>query len=111
MIYLIKEIFDLNNESDINIIINAISEAVDEEISYGHDVYGDRILGISKNSTEEYVKYIANQGCKALGISLLYKGYTKNPYQYLDNVKRENFFETSVTEYSQSTAVDGWDDF
>lgn len=111
MIYLIKEIFDLSLESDVDIIVKALSEAVQQEILYAHDVYGDRILGISKQSSEEYVKYIANQRCKALGIPIIYKGFNKNPYQYLDNTKRENFFETSVTEYSQSTAVDGWDDF
>lgn len=111
MIHLIKEIFDFNNPDDVAIIVDAITEAVVEEIAYGHDVYGDRILGISKQSTEENVKYIANQRCKSLGLPILYKGFNKNPYQYLDNTKRENFFETSVTEYSQSTAVDGWDDF
>ena len=37
--------------------------------------------------------------------------FTKDPYEYLDTEKRENFFETTVTEYSQSSAVTGWDDF
>jgi ribonucleotide reductase beta subunit family protein with ferritin-like domain len=43
---------------------------------------------------------------------VLYKGYNKNPYEHLDKEeKRENFFETTVTEYSQSGSVKGWDDF
>lgn len=111
MIYLIKDVFDLNNPDDVAIIVNALTLAVGEEIAYGCDVYGDRILGISIQSTEEYIKWLANQRCKAVGIPIIYKGFNKNPYQYLDNTKRENFFETTVTEYSQSTAVDGWDDF
>jgi ribonucleotide reductase beta subunit family protein with ferritin-like domain len=42
---------------------------------------------------------------------VIYKGFTKNPYEYLNAEKRENFFETKVTEYSRSEAVDGWDEF
>lgn len=111
MVYLIRDIFDLQNPNDVKILTDALTEACEQEIVYGHDVYGDRILGISKNSTEEYVKFLGNQRCKAINIPIIYKGFNKNPYQYLGNVKRENFFETTVTEYSQSTAVDGWDDF
>ena len=109
--YVIKDIFDFNDEADVKLVIDTLTEATEEEIAYAHDVYGDRILGISKQSSEEYAKWTCNQRCKVLGLNPPYKGFTKNPYQYLDNVKRENFFETSVTEYSQSTAVDGWDDF
>lgn len=111
MMYLIKEVFDLNNPEDVKILTDALYEASEQEIIYGHNVYGDRILGISKDSTEEYVKWLCNQRCKVINIPIIYKGFNKNPYQYLDNSKRENFFETTVTEYSQSTAVDGWDDF
>jgi hypothetical protein len=36
----------------------------------------------------------------------------KNPYLHLDVKSRGNFFETSgMTDYSQSGAVGGWDDF
>jgi ribonucleoside-diphosphate reductase beta chain len=86
-------------------------EAVGEEISWGKDVYGDRILGISEHSTESNVKYLANQRAKVIGLGVLYKGFNENPYAHLKQEKKENFFETSVTEYSQSTAVSGWDTF
>lgn len=109
--YVIKEEFDLNDPEDVQMLTDTIVEAAEAEIEWGHDVYGDRILGISMDSTEEYVKFMANSRCKVLGIPQPYKGFTKNPYQYLNNTKRENFFETTVTEYSQSTAVSGWDDF
>lgn len=109
--YVIKEKFDFNDPEDVKILTDTLTEAAEAEIEWGHEVYGDRILGISKESTEEYVKYMANNRARVLGIPQLYKGFSKNPYQYLNNTKRENFFETTVTEYSQSTAVDGWDDF
>ena len=111
MNYLIKETFDFSQQSDKDLLTNTISEAVEQEIKWGKEVYGNRILGMSEDSTEAYVKYLANQRLKVLGLPVLYKGFNKNPYAYLDTDKRENFFETTVTEYSQSTAVSGWDNF
>lgn len=109
--YLIKEIFDLNNEEDRKILTDTLTSAVEQEIEWAQSVYGNKILGISNESTEAHVKYLGNQRAKLVGLGTLYKGFTKNPYAYLDTDKRENFFETTVTEYSQSTAVKGWDDF
>lgn len=111
MNYLIKEQFDLSVQADRDILLTTISEAVEQEIEWGRVVYGNRILGISEESTEAFVKYLANQRAKVIGLGVMYPGFTKNPYAYLDTEKRENFFETTVTEYSQSTAVSGWDDF
>jgi ribonucleoside-diphosphate reductase beta chain len=108
---IIREVFDLNSEEDRNILIENIMQASEQEIEWGKEIYGDRILGISTQSTEVYVKYLTNQRTKLLGLGVVYKGFTKNPYEYLNVEKRENFFETRVTEYSRSEAVDGWDDF
>lgn len=111
MVYLVKELFDMNNEEDRLIITSTLMDAAEAEINWGKSIYGDRILGMSEASTEAYVKYLANQRSKVVGTGVLYKGFTKDPYAYLDSDKRQNFFETTVTEYSQSTAVSGWDDF
>jgi ribonucleoside-diphosphate reductase beta chain len=108
---IIREIFDLNDTKDREILLENISYAAEEEIQWGTEIYGDRILGISKISTEEYIKFLANQRAKIIGLGVVYKGFTKNPYEYLNAEKRENFFETKVTEYSRSEAVKGWDDF
>jgi len=108
---IIREIFDFNNEEDKAILLENIVKAAEQEIEWGKEIYGDRILGISQESTENYVKYLVNQRTKLLGLGVVYKGFTKNPYEYLNAEKRENFFETKVTEYSRSEAVDGWDEF
>lgn len=108
---IIREIFDVDNEDDKKILLDNITEAAEQEIIWGKEIYGDRILGISQESTEGYVKYLTNQRSKLLGLGTIYKGFTKNPYEYLNAEKRENFFETKVTEYSRSEAVDGWDEF
>ena len=109
MTHLVKELFDLTDSTDVEILTSAITEAVEQEITWGHEVYGDRILGVSKDSTEKYVKFLGNKRAKSIGLGILYKGFNKDPYEYLTTEKRENFFETTVTEYSQSSAVSGWD--
>ena len=108
---LIREVFDFNKESDKQLVSDVLLEAAEDEISWAKYVYGDRILGISERSSEEYIKYLTNQRAKVLGLGVLYRGFNKNPYAHLDAEKRENFFETTVTEYSQSGSVNGWDDF
>lgn len=105
----IKEEFDLDDPYDREIILSTLTAACEQEIEWAHHVYGDRILGISKQSSEAHIKWLGNQRAKLLKLGVLYKGFNKNPYEAPD--KRENFFETAVTEYSQSTAVDGWDTF
>lgn len=107
----IREVFDKKNDEDVSLLRDTLMNATAQEIEWGHHTYGDNILGITKESTEAYIKYLANQRAKLLDIGTLYRGYSKNPYAYLDEKKKENFFETSVTEYSQSSAVSGWDDF
>jgi ribonucleoside-diphosphate reductase beta chain len=111
MNYQIKELFDVTNPADKAIIVNTLTQAALEEIEWGYEVYGDHILGISKQSTEAHVKWLANQRSKLVGCGVIFKGFNNNPYAYLDGEKKENYFETTVVEYSQSTAVDGWDEF
>lgn len=110
MVNLVREIFD-DSPEDQEILTNTLRTAAEHEISWGKSVYGNRILGVSEDSTEKYIKWLANQRAKVVGIPVLFPGFTKNPYAYLDAPAKENFFETTVTEYSQSSAVSGWDDF
>ncbi len=107
----IRETFNVNDPDDRKILMDNLIQAAEQEIEWGKEIYGDRILGISKESTESYVKYLVNQRAKIIGLGVIYKGYTKNPYEFLDSKKRENFFETKVTEYSRSESIDGWDSF
>jgi ribonucleoside-diphosphate reductase beta chain len=105
---LIREVFDKEDYSMLEFVIR---EAVDQEIAWGQATYSENILGISKDSTEKYIKYLGNQRAKVVGLGILYEGYSVNPYAYLSAAKKENFFESTVTEYSQSTAIEGWDEF
>ena len=105
---LIRETFD---ESDKEMLRETLRVAAEQEIRWGKEIYGDRILGVSEESTESYVKYLTNQRAKVVKIGTIFPGFNENPYAYLDAKAKSNFFETKVEEYSQSTAVDGWDTF
>lgn len=111
MNYQIKELFDFKNPKDRELMLSTLKEAAEAEIEWSKAVYGDRILGISEDSSEQHIKWLVNQRSKLIGLGVIYEGFTKDPYAYLSGERRENFFESTVTEYSQSTAVNGWDDF
>lgn len=103
---IIRELF---TEDDHPMIIDMFKQAVDHEIEWANHIYGDNILGISKKSSEEYVKYLANDRLKRIGISAIFPEYTTNPYTHLEGTKKENFFESTVTSYDRSESITGWD--
>lgn len=100
------------------LVSEMFSAAVEQEISWSNHILGDNILGINMKSTEEYTKFLANLRMEAIGFGKLYEGYTNNPYSHLEKLAdkdnddvKSNFFESTVTNYNQSSSVDGWDDF
>ena len=101
----------IDTQKEANMICEILETACKQEIQWSQETYGDNILGISKSSSEEFVKYLTNQRLRALKLPSMWEG-VKNPYIHLDVKSRGNFFETSgMTDYSQSGAVSGWDDF
>lgn len=107
-INIIRELF---SEDDMPELINMFKDAVDSEIQWAHHVYGNKILGMSKKSSEEYIKFLANDRVGRLGLEPIYPDVA-NPYAHLGQKKHENFFEAgAVTSYDRSESVEGWDDF
>lgn len=106
---IIREEMDPTGE-DEELIRQMVREAVEHEIAWCKKVYGNKILGISEASSEQFIKWLANDRLARLHLEPEYPGIT-NPYKHLDGAKRENFFETTVTEYSKSDTVGGWDEF
>lgn len=111
-IHIIKEMF---TDEDFEMLREMMLEAAAQEIEWCHHIYGNRILGISEKSSVQFVQWLANDRMKRVGQSAIFPE-VDNPYSHLaDNTatgtKRENFFETTVTEYSRSEAVPGWDSF
>ncbi len=108
-VHMIRELL---TKEDSDLVYSMFKTAVESETEWAHYVYGDKILGISKSSSEIYVKYRANDILNRIGLQPLYPEVTKNPYAHLEGKKRENFFEAgAVTSYDRSESVAGWDDF
>ena len=105
---IIKELF---TKADHPMIKDMFEVAVQQEIEWANHIYGDKILGINQKSSEKYVKFLANDRLSRIGIDPLYPDVTDNPYKHLEQSKRENFFETTVTSYDRSESVSGWDSF
>ncbi len=116
---IINDVIDLNTDRDM--IIDLFNVAVEQEITWSNHIIGDKILGMTKISIEEYTKYLANERLGKIGIEPQYyiDGILpSNQFTHLEIIAdaegegttKTNFFESSVTSYNQSSAVSGWDD-
>ncbi len=108
-----KEFPDMRNEK---LIYEMFSSAVDQEIKWGQHILGNNIIGMNEYTTEQYTKRLANNRLGVLWLSPLYPEITENPYQHLErlqdnNGEKTNFFESTVTNYTQSNAMQGTRDF
>ena len=106
---IIHETMDTHKERQM--IYDIMGTAGEQEIKWAEETYGNGILGISKESSKQNIQHLVNKRLKALRLEPLYEEVV-NPYAHLEVKARSNFFESSaVTDYSQSGAVSGWDDF
>lgn len=115
-----KEIkYENPNFFDEKLVYEMFEKAVEQEIAWTNHIIGNNVLGITKDTTEKYTKWLANERLRALNLKPLYPEFTKNPYKHLEkfadtegegNVKA-NFFEGTVTSYNMSSSLEGWDEF
>lgn len=101
---------------DEKLIYDMFSNAVDQEIKRAQHILGSNVMGINEYTTETYTKRLANNRLWLLGLQPLYPEVTESPYKHLErlqdsNGERTNFFESTVTNYTQSTAMQGTRDF
>lgn len=100
---------------DENKIYDMFKVAVEQEIKWSNHILWDKIIWINGKNTEQYTKYLANERLKLIGLKPLYEWITDNPYKHLerlqdDNMGKWNFFESTVTNYTQSSSMKGdWD--
>jgi ribonucleoside-diphosphate reductase beta chain len=84
--------------------------AVTHEIKWSKHILWKSIIWMSHQNIENYTKWLANERLNMLWIAPLYENVTSNPYKHLDrlqdnNSERGNFFESTVVNYSQSSAM------
>lgn len=100
---------------DEEVLREMFRDAVDQEIKWTHHILGDDIPGITKSSTVTYTKFLANERLGYLKLDPEYPEVTQNPYKHLEamadnNGEKTNFFESTVTNYTQSSSMKGsWD--
>ena len=103
---------DVWNEELENELTGYLQDAVKLEIEYAKDVLPRGILGLNADMFVQYMQFIANRRLEALGMKFRYDS-DKNPFPFLSETidldKQKNFFETKVTAYQNSGALD--DDF
>jgi ribonucleoside-diphosphate reductase beta chain len=100
---------------DTVLIYDMFRRAVEQEITWTNHIVGDDVPGITKTTTEQYTKFLANERLAQLRLEPLYPEVIKSPYKHLEaladhNSEKTNFFESTVTNYTQSTSMNGsWD--
>ena len=97
---------------DEKMIYDMFDIAVKQEIKWSKHILGKNIMGIGNENVEVYTKWLANERLNMLWLSPLYDGVVSNPYKHLDRMQDNNsekagFFETTVTNYAQSSAMNG----
>lgn len=107
-----KEFPDIYNEK---LILEMMQTAVNQEIKWSKHILWTNIIWMSHENIENYTKWLANERLNMIWIEPLYKDVIKNPYKHLDrlqdnNSEKGNFFESTVTNYAQSNAMNWtWD--
>jgi ribonucleoside-diphosphate reductase beta chain len=93
-------------------IYDFFETATDLDIKWNQYIIGNNILGITNDSIDKYSKYLCNKRLKGIGLKPIYADIS-NPYKHLEKLATDtvktNFFDGTVTTYSQSTALEGWD--
>ena len=100
---------------DKELIYEMFKEAVKQEIAWSNHIEWEWIIWINEKSIDAYTKWLANQRLEMLWLDPLYPNYTENPYKHLNrlqdnNSEKWNFFESTVTNYTQSSSMKwSWD--
>lgn len=100
---------------DEKMIYDMMNTAVNQEVKWSKHILGKGIVGMGHENIENYTKWLANERLNMLGLKPLYTDIVSNPYKHLElmqenNSEKGNFFESTVTNYAQSSAMNGsWD--
>jgi len=107
----------------IKLATEMIEPIVKAEIEWYNYLYQNNILGITSQSTREYIHYLAYTKLKALrlGIEQNFPQWSlaQNPYKHIERLadvssegsSKPNFFESTNTNYVLATTVGGWEGF
>jgi ribonucleoside-diphosphate reductase beta chain len=103
------ELFTKDLEEEVRQMMH---EAVQLEAGWGKYITDGQILGFNDQIIDQYIKYLADDRLKSVKMAPLYN--VTNPIGWVDkfskfNDQKQNFFETTVTNYSKGSL--SFDDF
>ncbi|WP_413299133.1 ribonucleotide-diphosphate reductase subunit beta [Bacillus sp. 1P10SD] len=112
---LLTENPELNNDSNIDYIYQAVGQAVELEKEWARVIFQE-IDGININQYEEYTEYLANKRLRQLGLQNLYVDRS-NPMPWIHvfsdemmNETKSDFFEQKSRTYAKVTQSNGFDE-
>ena len=87
-------------------VIEMFKKAVQLESDWGKYITQGKILGLTDDIVEQYIKYLADDRLNSVGFDKLYN--VENPIKWVDdfakfNDQKTNFFEGTVTNYSKGS--------
>lgn len=108
-----NEMPELFTEDNKALYRDMIKEGAEQEMKWGDYVIGDEIEGLNKQMVKDYIKYLANQRSRSIGLGTIYEGYDDEPEsmkwvsQYSNaNLIKTDFFEAKPSAYAKSTAIE-----
>ena len=114
----IVNIFKEENPDDFDteLVYDMFKEAVKQEIKFANHFIGNGIMGMSKQTIEDYTYYLANWRLKDIGLNPIFPD-RENPYKHLDKVaaiedeteNKVNMFESTSTSYRDPSVFNGWE--
>lgn len=100
---------------DEEMIKDMMKTAVDQEIKWSKHIIANSVIWMWDENIENYTKRLSNQRLNLLWIEPIYQDVITNPYKHLDRIQdnngeKWNFFESTVTNYAQSSSMKwSWD--
>jgi len=111
------KIFKEENPEDFDedLVYQLFEKAVEQELKFGFHAIGDNIMGMGKQSIEDYTYYLANLRLRNIGLDPIFPD-RKNPYKHLDKYAAidddtsnvTNNFEKKSIAYKQPEMFKGW---
>ena len=93
-------------------VVEMFREAVKVESAWGDYITQGQILGLTSEIIHEYIRYLADERLKRVGLPPLYNA--KHPIKWVDtfssfNEQKTNFFEAQPSNYAKGSI--NFDDF
>lgn len=102
-----KESPDLFTPKLITELREMTKTAVEHEIAWGKYIIGNQIAGLNDEIIDRYIRYLANDRLRRLGLEILYPEVTEHPMRWVEsfsNIRgtKTDFFEQKVTNYTKA---------